>query len=49
MKNMKMTMMVGGAGLLGYWYLKKHPEKVKMLKEMGKAASHMMNDKLDTE
>ena len=46
---MKMMMILGGGGLLGFMYLKKHPEKVEMMKNLGKEASRKMYNQLDTE
>lgn len=46
---MKMMAFLGGGGLLGYMYLKMHPEKVQMMKDMGKEASRKMYNKFDTE
>ena len=42
-----MAMMMAGMGMIGYMYLKKHPEKMQMMKDMGKDISQMMNDKTD--
>lgn len=49
MMTMKMVAMMAGMGMFGYMYLKKHPEKVQMMKDMGKEASRMMYNKLDSE
>ena len=46
---MKMMAFLGGGGLLGYMYLKKHPEKLEMMRELGKEASRKMYNKFDTE
>ena len=46
---MKCLMVLGGSGLLGFLYFKKHPEKLEMMKNMGKEASHKMYHKFDTE
>ena len=34
MKTLKMMMLFGGGGILGYMYLKKHPEMLRKMKEM---------------
>ena len=47
--SMKMMAMIAGVGVVGYMYLMMHPEKVKMMKDMGKEASRMMYNKLDDE
>ena len=31
---MMKIMLIGGGGLLGYLYLKKHPEKLQMMRKM---------------
>ena len=49
MMSMKMLGIIGGMGVMGYMYLKKHPEKLKMMREMGKEASKMLYNKLDDE
>ena len=50
MMSMKMmAMMMAGMSIMGYMYLKKHPEKIQMMKDMGKEASKMMYNKLDNE
>ena len=46
---MKMMAFLGGGGILGYMYLKKHPEKMEMMRELGKEASRKMYNKFDTE
>lgn len=46
---MKMMMILGGGGLLGFLYLKKHPEKVEMMKQLGKEASRKMYNSIDVE
>lgn len=43
----KMMAIMAGMSIMGYMYLKKHPEKVEMMKEMGKEASRAMYNKLD--
>ena len=48
MKLTKMMMLLGG-GVLGYWYFRMHPEKIKKMKKIGKRASKKMNSKLDLE
>jgi 23S rRNA maturation mini-RNase III len=45
----KMAMMFTGTGILGYMYLKKHPEKIQMLKDTVKDASKNLYNKLDSE
>ncbi len=49
--NMMMKMMTffGGMGIMGYLYFKKHPEKVNMMKQMGKEMSRKMYNYLDNE
>ena len=49
MMSMKMMAIIAGMGMIGYMYLKKHPEKMQMMKEAGKEASRMMYNKLDDE
>lgn len=50
MKNLiKMAAIASGAGVVGYMYLKKHPEKVEMMKNAAKDASKMIYNKLDEE
>jgi len=51
---MKMMMLeavglIGGMTILGYMYMKKHPEKVKEMKESIKEMSRQVYNKLDTE
>ena len=51
---MKMMMMeaiglLGGMTIVGYMYLKKHPEKIKEMKCQVKEMSRMIYNKLDTE
>ena len=43
----KMGMFLGGVGLFGYMYLKKHPEKIQMMKDMGMEASKKMYNMLN--
>ena len=45
----KMLTLMAGVSVMGYMYLKKHPEKIEMIKEMGKEASKAMYNKLDSE
>lgn len=49
MMSMKMMAFMAGMGAMGYMYLKKHPEKVEMMREMGKEASRKMYNALDTD
>ena len=49
MLPMKTMAIMTGMGVMGYMYFKKHPEKVQMMKELGKEASRMMYNKLDSE
>ncbi len=49
MMSMKMMALMTGMGVMGYMYFKKHPEKIQMMKELGKEASRMMYNKLDDE
>ena len=35
-------MILGGGGILGFLYFKKHPEKIEMMKEMGCIARNKM-------
>lgn len=49
MMSMKMMAIMTSMGVMGYMYFKKHPEKVQMMKELGKEASRMMYNKLDDE
>ncbi len=46
---MKMMTFFGGVGIMGYMYLKKHPEKVSMMKQMGKEMTRKMYNYLDHE
>lgn len=46
---MKMAAVMGGAGVVGYMYLKKHPEKVQMMKCAAKDASRALYNKLEEE
>lgn len=45
----KMAALMGGMGIIGYMYLKKHPEAIEMMKEMGKDASRKMYNVLEQE
>ncbi len=45
----KVMMLLGGGGILGYWYLKKHPEMIQMMREFGKETSRKMYNKFDIE
>ena len=49
MKMPMMVMMIGGMGVMGYMYLKKHPEKINKMKKMGRDASRKMYNMLDEE
>ena len=51
MKMMAMEVLgfIGGASILGYMYLKKHPEKMTQMKDQIKEMSRMIYNKLDTE
>lgn len=40
---------LGGATILAYFYMKKHPEKMKEMKNSIKEMSRMVYNKLDTE
>jgi 23S rRNA maturation mini-RNase III len=44
-----MATMFGGMGIIGYMYLKKHPEKVQMMKDMAKDATKTIYNKLDSD
>ena len=49
---MKMSMMVsmalvGGMGIMGYMYLKKHPEIMNMMMDMKKDAAKNINDMMN--
>lgn len=46
---MKMAALAGGAGVVGYMYLKKHPEKIALMKCACKDASRVIYNKLDDE
>ena len=46
---MKLAAIAGGAGVVGYMYLKKHPEKIAMMKSAAKDASRTIYNKLDDE
>ena len=51
--NMKMMllktgMLIGGAGVLGYMYMTKHPEMMLMAKEKLRDTSKMIYEKLDS-
>ena len=48
MKTMsKMGMILGGVGLFSYMYLKKNPEKIQMMKNMGMEVSKKMYNMLN--
>ena len=47
--SLKMMALLSSMGIMGYMYLKKHPEKIQMMKEMGKDATRAMYNKLDEE
>lgn len=49
MMSMKMMAILGGMGLMGFYYLKNHPEMKDKMREMGKEASRMMYQKLDND
>ncbi|MCI8460252.1 MAG: hypothetical protein HFE81_02535 [Bacilli bacterium] len=46
---MKIAALAGGAGVVGYMYFKKHPEKIEMMKCAAKDASRTIYNKLDEE
>ncbi len=48
-KIIKMAAVASGAGVVGYMYLKKHPEKVAKMKSAAKDASRAIYNKLDGE
>lgn len=43
----KMGMILGGVGLFSYMYLKKNPEKIQMMKNMGMEVSKKMYNMLN--
>ena len=47
MKFTTMAAFLGGMSVMGYMYLKMHPEKVQMMKDMGKEASRKMYNMFD--
>ena len=49
MMSMKAMAIMTGMGVMGYMYFKKHPEKIQMMKELGKEASRKMYNALDTD
>lgn len=49
MMMMKIAALVGGMGVMGYLYLKKHPEKIEMMREVGKDVSRKMYNVFDME
>ena len=49
MMTMKMFALLGGMGMMGYMWLKKHPEKMEKMREMGKDVSRKMYDMFDEE
>lgn len=49
MMVMKAMALFGGAGIMGYMYLKKHPEKIQMMRDMGKEMSRRMYNMFDYE
>ena len=42
-----MAAMMGGMGIFGYMYMKKHPELAQKMKEIAMEANKMMYNKLD--
>lgn len=42
-------MMILGGGMLGYWYFKSHPEKIKTVKRIGRGTSRKVSSKLSLE
>ena len=46
---MKLAAIAGGAGVVGYMYFKKHPEKIDMMKQAAKDASRSIYNQLDEE
>lgn len=42
-----MMAMMGGLGIFGYMYLKKHPDKMNKMREIMMEANRMMYNKLD--
>lgn len=49
MTMIKMAAIMGGLGMAGYMYLKKHPEKVEMMRCACRDASKMIYNKLEQE
>lgn len=45
----KMALIMGGMGVIGYMYLKMHPELLDYMREVGKDASRKMYNMLDKE
>ena len=48
-KSMKVAALLGGVGMMGYMYLKKHPDKIQSMKDIGKEASRKMYNMLDND
>ena len=46
--KMLLGMSLGLGGALGYYYLRKHPDKIERIKEMGKKASCKMDKSMNT-
>lgn len=49
MMSMKMMAIFAGMGIVGYMYMKKHPEMIKKMKIMGKEEARKMYNLLDEE
>ena len=49
MMSMKMMAILGGMGLMGFYYLKNHPEAKEKMREIEKEASRKMYQKLDVD
>lgn len=47
--SMKMMALMAGMGVVGYMYLKKHPEAIDMMKEMGRDATKKVNKMMEEE
>ncbi len=45
----KVMAAIGGMGIFGYMYMKKHPETACKMREMGKNVSQMMYNMFDEE
>ena len=46
--KMLLGMSLGLGGALGYYYLRKHPDKIERIKDMGKKASCKMDKSMNT-